>query len=117
MIKHFDVKGMTCAACQGSVERSVKNIKGVKNVEVYLLSNSMKVEYDETVTSDTSIVFAVENAGYSASIKGKVKQNSYALELKKMKKEHREKMQKIQNTLIKNVRIKRVLKKLELKLN
>lgn len=86
MIKHFDVKGMTCAACQGSVERSVKNIKGVKNVEVYLLSNSMKVEYDETVTSDTSIIFAVENAGYSASIKGKVKQNSYTLELKNMKK-------------------------------
>lgn len=86
MIKIFDIKGMTCAACQSSVEKSVKAINGVRKVEVYLLSNSMKVEFDEDKTNETSIIFAVENAGYSASLKGQKRQNSYAIELYKMRK-------------------------------
>lgn len=61
---HFIVTGMTCAACQGHVERAVKKVPGVSQVSVSLLTNSMIVE--GTVGED-AVVRAVEKAGYGAS--------------------------------------------------
>lgn len=69
--KQFDVGGMTCAACQANVEKCVLKLDGVKKVDVSLLSNSMKVEYDENIVNENTISLAVENIGYSANIKGK----------------------------------------------
>lgn len=83
MKQKFDVKGMSCAACQAHVEAAVKQIEGVKKVEVYLLSNSMKVEYEDAVTEST-IIKAVQNAGYDASIAKKKKEN-LSNDLSKMK--------------------------------
>lgn len=71
--QQFDVGGMTCAACQANVEKCVLKLDGVKNVDVSLLSNSMKVEYDEDKVDEDKISLAVENIGYSASAKGKKK--------------------------------------------
>ena len=83
MKQKFDIKGMSCAACQAHVETAVKQIDGVKKVEVYLLSNSMKVEFDECVSIQT-IIKAVENAGYGASIAQK-KKADFSNDLNKMK--------------------------------
>lgn len=83
MKQKFDVKGMSCAACQAHVEAAVKQIEGVKKVEVYLLSNSMKVEYEDAVTEST-IIRAVQNAGYDALIAKKKKEN-LSNDLSKMK--------------------------------
>lgn len=69
--KQFDVGGMTCAACQANVEKCVLKLDGVKKVDVSLLSNSMKVEYDENIVNENTISLAVENIGYSANVKGK----------------------------------------------
>ena len=38
----FTVTGMTCAACSAHVEKAVKAVKGVENVSVNLLTNSMQ---------------------------------------------------------------------------
>lgn len=62
----FDVTGMSCAACQVRVEKSVAKLDGVKSVSVNLLKNSMDVDYDESRLSEDGIVQAVENAGYGA---------------------------------------------------
>ncbi len=86
MNKKFDVKGMTCAACQSSVEKSVTNLKGINKCEVYLLSNSMKVDFDENITSVEDIINAVNNAGYSAFVSVNKRNNSYTKELEQMKK-------------------------------
>jgi Cu+-exporting ATPase len=67
--KKFDVVGMNCSACVAHVERSVNKLDGVHSVEVSLLTNSMKVEYDENLLNDHAIEAAVENAGYSANVK------------------------------------------------
>ncbi len=64
----FDVYGMTCAACQAAVERGVKKVDGVDGVDVSLLSNTMKVEYDPAKTNPETIVKAVEQAGYEAAL-------------------------------------------------
>lgn len=68
MKKKYNVTGMTCAACQTHVGKSVNNIDGVKFANVNLLSNSMVVEFDENKVSDSKIIKAVEESGYGASI-------------------------------------------------
>ncbi|HOB08206.1 MAG: heavy metal translocating P-type ATPase [Limnochordia bacterium] len=66
MQKKFEVLGMTCAACQAAVERSVKKLAGVGAVNVNLLAKQMVVEFDETVTDSQAIIKAVSDAGYEA---------------------------------------------------
>ena len=39
----FDVTGMTCAACQAHVEKSVRKLPGVSQVNVNLLQNNMTI--------------------------------------------------------------------------
>lgn len=62
-MKKFNVSGMSCAACQAHVEKAVRAVPGVKEVQVSLLTNSMEVEGGK----EAAIVQAVEKAGYHAS--------------------------------------------------
>ena len=64
----FKVTGMTCAACSAHVEKAVSKVKGVKTVNVNLLTNSMLVALESPANPDT-IIKAVQDAGYDASIK------------------------------------------------
>ena len=66
----FDVKGMTCAACSAHVEKSVRKLEGVKDVNVSLLTNSMEVDFDPQAVSAEQICRAVASGGYSASARG-----------------------------------------------
>ena len=66
MKQKFDVTGMSCASCSAHVEKSVSKVAGVQEVQVNLLTNSMTVVYDDSVTSSGEIVSAVEKAGYCA---------------------------------------------------
>lgn len=62
---------MTCSACSAHVEKSVKNLNGVKSVNVNLLQNNMHVDFDETAVSVDDIINAVISGGYGASVAGK----------------------------------------------
>ena len=66
MKKKFQVKGMTCSACQSHVQRAVEKLDGVSAVNVSLLRNNMDVEFDEGVCSISRIEDAVSEAGYKA---------------------------------------------------
>ncbi len=74
----FDVIGMTCAACQAAVDRAVTKIDGVESVDVSLLSNTMKVEYDPQKTDAKEIIAAVEKAGYDAQTQAQAAQDESA---------------------------------------
>lgn len=71
MKQKFNVTGMTCAACSARVEKSVKKVDGVTSCNVNLLTNSMVVEYDDTVTNADKIIKAVVDAGYGAAVADK----------------------------------------------
>ena len=71
MTEKFNVTGMTCSACSVHVEKSVKNLNGVKSVNVNLLQNNMHVDFDETAVSVDDIINAVVSGGYGASVAGK----------------------------------------------
>lgn len=62
----YDVTGMTCSACSAHVEKAVRKVAGVQDVTVNLLTNSMVVEADASL-SPQAITAAVEKAGYGAS--------------------------------------------------
>lgn len=68
MNQKFNVSGMTCSACSAAVEKSVRKLEGVSDVNVSLLTNSMTVEYNEEKIETGEIEKAVENAGYAASL-------------------------------------------------
>lgn len=72
MKQKFDVYGMTCASCQAAVDRAVKKL-GVNEVNVNLINESMSVEYDPNIISDSDIIEAVSRAGYEARLKNKEK--------------------------------------------
>ena len=76
MKQKFNVTGMTCSACSAHVEKSVKKLQGIKEVNVNLLQNSMTVDYDESLCNDDKIVEAVVKGGYGASVKGAKKENA-----------------------------------------
>ena len=66
-MKQFDVTGMSCAACSARVEKAVKEVPGVTECTVSLLTNSLSVNGS---ADEGAIIAAVERAGYGASAKG-----------------------------------------------
>jgi len=78
MKQKFSVTGMTCSACSAHVEKAVKSLSGVKSVVVSLLTNSMKVDFDEKAVSAEDIIAAVQKSGYGAQIMQDAAQQSAA---------------------------------------
>lgn len=68
MQEKYNVTGMTCAACQARVQKSVSHLTGVQDCNVNLLKNSMVVTYDDQAVNSGQIIVAVEKAGYGASL-------------------------------------------------
>lgn len=63
----FTVGGMSCAACSAHVDKAVRELSGVSEVSVNLLTNSMTVSFDAPAT-EKKICQAVEKAGYTATV-------------------------------------------------
>ena len=64
-MEQFNVTGMSCAACSARVEKAVKKVPGVTSCSVSLLTNSMKVNDDDSLivqyikehTPENAVVF------------------------------------------------------------
>ena len=82
-LKIFEISGMSCASCVSRVESAVNAVDGVTLCQVNLLTNSMVVEGD---AGDESIIKAVMDAGYGASIKKESQGNEENKENKEAKK-------------------------------
>ena len=59
----FTITGMSCAACAARIEKVTAELPGVKQVQVNLLTHSMKVVYNDSILSEQAIINAVERAG------------------------------------------------------
>ncbi|MDU2373737.1 MAG: heavy metal translocating P-type ATPase [Peptoniphilus harei] len=70
MEKKFDVSGMTCSSCVANITKAVEKLDGVSDANVNLMTNSMKVNFDENIVDDEKIIGAVEKIGYGASPAG-----------------------------------------------
>lgn len=73
MTGKFDITGMTCSACSARVDKAVRSLDGVNEVNVNLLMNNMSVDYDGDAVTEGEIIGAVIAAGYGASKAGEKK--------------------------------------------
>jgi Cu+-exporting ATPase len=62
------VGGMTCAACQASVQRALSKEPGVLDASVNLMTESAAVTFDPEVTTPSALVGAIRRTGYDAEL-------------------------------------------------
>ena len=62
------VTGMTCAACQGRVQRTLGKTAGVIDANVNLMTNSATVTFDPSQLDAERIVAKIRSTGYGAEL-------------------------------------------------
>ncbi len=62
------VSGMTCAACQARVQRSLQKQPGVADASVNLMLHDATIRFDPLVTTADRLVSAIHDAGYGAEL-------------------------------------------------
>ena len=62
------VGGMTCAACQASVQRALSKEPGVLDASVNLMSESAAITFDPGLTTPATLVGAIKRTGYEAEL-------------------------------------------------
>ena len=62
----YRVEGMTCAACSAHVDKAVRKLPFVDDVQVDLLGESMRVKTKDGAAHEEEILSAVDHAGYHA---------------------------------------------------
>jgi Cu+-exporting ATPase len=62
------VEGMTCAACQATVQKALQRQPGVIDAAVSLMMKNAAVTYDPAVTGPEALVEAVRETGYEAEL-------------------------------------------------
>ncbi len=62
------ITGMTCAACQARVQRTLQQQPGVADATVNLMMNNATVAYDPTVVTPEELVAAIRGTGYGAEL-------------------------------------------------
>jgi len=64
----FPVTGMTCAACQSFVQRTLEQLPGVRSATVNLMLHNASVAFDPLRVSPQQIVQTIEDSGYGAAL-------------------------------------------------
>lgn len=62
----FDIEGMSCATCAGTIEKRLAALDGVQRVVVNLVGDFAEVDFDPQQLSSEDIVAEVEAAGFRA---------------------------------------------------
>ena len=60
----YPVKGMSCASCSAHVDKALRSVAGVTEVNVSLAMNVAKVTYDNAQCAPTDLQQAVERMGF-----------------------------------------------------
>ncbi|XP_027361435.1 probable copper-transporting ATPase HMA5 [Abrus precatorius] len=64
----FSVVGMTCSACAGSVEKTIKRLPGIREAIVDVLNNRAHVIFYPSFVNEETIREAIEDAGFEAAL-------------------------------------------------
>lgn len=64
----LDIIGMTCSSCSSSIEKTIKNLKGVESCTVNFATRIMKCTYDDSQINDEEIISKIEELGFTVII-------------------------------------------------
>ncbi len=67
-IIRIPVSGMTCAACQSRVQRTLQKQPGVADASVNLMMHNATVTFDPRTTTPEQLVKAIRESGYGAEL-------------------------------------------------
>ena len=62
----LDVEGMTCSSCVRHVEAALREVEGVRSVEVRLREGNVLVRHDAGSAPPEALVAALGEAGYGS---------------------------------------------------
>ncbi len=62
----FDVQGMTCGGCTGSVQRALSGLEGVSHVDVTLRPGTATVQVDPARVTPAQIEAKLAGLGFEA---------------------------------------------------
>ncbi|CAF0904476.1 unnamed protein product [Adineta steineri] len=63
-----NIEGMTCASCVNKIETNMSKISGIKSVNVVLLTNRGRIQYDSSIIGPRDILKQIENLGFPATV-------------------------------------------------
>ena len=66
--EHYKVKGMHCASCASTIEKTFKKIAGVESAEVNYGTEKAKISFDSSKTNLHDLSRHIEHLGYSLEI-------------------------------------------------
>lgn len=75
----FDVDGMTCGGCTGSVQRTRSQLSGISHAEVTLKPGVATVVADPALVSAAQIEFVIAGLGYRAKVRASSDQGTPAV--------------------------------------
>lgn len=64
----FKIKGMHCASCAMTIEKTIAKLLGVKSAEVSFGSETALIEYDEEKIAPTAFAKSVSDVGYKLDV-------------------------------------------------
>ena len=64
----LSITGMTCAACQSFIQRTLASGEGVKDAAVNLMLHNATITFDPSLTSPAVLVETVRSIGYDAAM-------------------------------------------------
>ena len=67
-MEHIYASNMHCAACKGNIEKKLKGIKGILEVNANLVTNVIKVRFNERLVNDETIINACKEIGYRLEV-------------------------------------------------
>ena len=91
----LDITGMHCASCGMLITKRVQKEPGIKYVNVNQTTEKATVEFDETKTSENSIISSIESLGYKARVLSDAEKSPEYENQKKQKE-----IKKLRNTFI-----------------
>jgi copper chaperone len=63
----LNVSGMSCSSCVRHVELALREIEGVRGVEVQLREGKVLVKHDAGAAPESELVEALRDAGYEST--------------------------------------------------
>ena len=72
MRKKYNIRGMHCKSCEILLEKGISEIEGVKKVDVNHRKGIAEVEFGQSAPNDDAVARAVQSAGYSLGVAGKL---------------------------------------------
>lgn len=62
------VEGMSCGSCVNHVDRALRELSGVRTVEVRLREGKALVEHDPDAVDASALIASIQDAGYEAKM-------------------------------------------------